>query len=315
MSPRKSTEQQPDCAPVNSSGELFAPTEPVELCFQTFGSPSAEPLLLVMGLTAPMTWWDDSLCEAFAREGFHVVRFDNRDVGRSARVDTKVSRLSVLRAFGGPVLGSQDLEIPYTLADMADDAFALLDHLGIASAHVVGASMGGMIVQTMALARPERVRSLTSIMSTTGRRTVGWQNPTLLPRMITPRKPGRDPYIAHSVAFARLIGSPGYPTSVADHRQRAVQTWDRGVDADSALRQMLAILRQPDRTSALKDLRLPALVVHGLADPLVHPSGGRATAQAIPGAELLLIEGMGHDLPKALHPELVTAVRRTADRA
>lgn len=298
---------------VDVSEELLAPTAPVELCYQTFGDRGAEPLLLVMGLTAPMTWWDDSLCLELAGNGFHVVRFDNRDVGRSSRLDQRVGRLQVLRAFGGA--GGR---IPYGLEDMAADGFALLDHLDLGTAHVVGASMGGMIAQTMAIGSPDRVRSLTSIMSTTGRRTVGWQNPSLLPRLIAPRRAGREPYVAHSVAFAELIGSPGYPTPAAEQRERAAQTWDRagadGVDPQAALRQMLAILTQPDRTAQLKALRMPALVVHGLADQLVHPSGGRATAQAIPGAELLMIEGMGHDLPRALHHDLVDAITRTAAR-
>ncbi|CAB4728322.1 unannotated protein [freshwater metagenome] len=293
------------------SDELFAPVgRGVELCYQTFGDPDGDPLLLVMGLGGPMTWWDHDLCVLLARRGFYVVRYDNRDTGRSSRIRARVGRTAVARAFvGAPV------RPPYTLADLADDACGLLDHLGLASAHVAGISMGGMIVQTMAIAQPARVRSLTSIMSTTGRRTVGWQHPALLPALIAPGRPGLEGYAATSERMWRLIGSPGYPTTAADTRSRAEETYARGVSASGVLRQMLAILTQPDRSQRLHGLRMPALVVHGLADKMVHVSGGRATAAAIPGAELLLIDGMGHDTPAALFDTFVGAIRRTADRA
>jgi len=169
-------------------------------------------------------------------------------------------------------------------------------------------------VQTMAIAHPERVRSLTSIMSTTGRRTVGWQHPSLA-RNLLGRAPGRDGYIRSSVATWQLIGSPGYPISLDETRRRAGETYDRGVSASGMLRQMAAIITQPDRTPSLRSLHVPALVIHGLADKMVHVSGGRATANAIPGAELLLIDGMGHDIPVPLHETFVRAIRRVADRA
>ena len=295
---------------VIASEELFAPVgREVELCYQTFGTPDDEPLLLVMGLGGPMTWWDSELCELLADHGFHVIRFDNRDSGRSSRSTGRVTRTTLVRAFAG-----QRVRAPYTLVDMAEDVFGLLDHLGLESAHVCGVSMGGMIAQTMAIEHPERVRSLTSIMSTTGKRTVGWQHPSLLPNLLGQRA-GREAYIEMSVRTWKLIGSPAYPTTEEKTRARAGETYDRGVTAGGTLRQMIAILTQPNRSPKLRALRMPALVVHGLADKMVHVSGGRATAAAIPGAELLLIDGMGHDLPPALFETFADGIRRTASRA
>ncbi len=292
------------------SEELFAPVAGgVELCYQTFGDPTGDPLLLVMGLGGPMTWWDPELCAALARRGFFVVRYDNRDTGRSTKIGGRVRRGDLLRAFAG-----RGRRPPYTLDDMARDAFGLLDHLGISAAHVAGVSMGGMIVQTMAVLEPARVRSVTSIMSTTGRRTVGWQHPKLLPMLIAPRGPGRAPYAETSARLWQFIGSPAYPQDHAEVLRRAEETWDRGFSASGVMRQMLAILAQPDRSPRLRNLTVPALVIHGDKDRMVHVSGGRATAGAIPGAELLLVPGMGHDLPRPLYDEFADAIRRTADR-
>ncbi len=293
------------------SDELFAPVSPgIELCYQTFGSPDDDPLLLVMGLGGPMTWWDADFCERLARAGFFVIRYDNRDTGRSTKVRARVGRAQLVRAFS-----TGRARTPYTLDDLATDGLGLLDHLGIEAAHLAGVSMGGMIVQTMALLAPSRVLSMSSIMSTTGRRTVGWQSPQLLPMLVAPRKPGREAYVQSSAAMWRLIGSPGFPTDAETRRHRAEETFDRGFDASGVMRQMLAIVTQPNRTLALRSLTMPALVVHGLADKMVHVSGGRATASAVPGTELLLIDGMGHDIPEQLFDTFVEAIRRTADRA
>ncbi|WP_307827856.1 alpha/beta hydrolase [Nocardioides sp. SYSU D00038] len=292
------------------SEELFAPVDNgIELCYQTFGDPADEPLLLVMGLGGPMTWWDADLCRTLAERGFFVVRYDNRDTGRSSRAAGRVRRDALVRAFAG-----LPTRAPYALTDLAADAFGLMDHLDLPAAHVAGVSMGGMIAQTMAITTPSRVRSLTSIMSTTGKRSVGWQHPSLLPTLLG-RRPGREAYIATSVRLWRLIGSPGYPQTEEQTRARAAETWDRGISQAGVLRQMLAILTSPDRGPRLRSLKVPTLVVHGLADKMVHVSGGRATALAVPGAELLLIDGMGHDLPPALHETLASGIRRTADRA
>jgi pimeloyl-ACP methyl ester carboxylesterase len=296
---------------VATSGELFAPVAPgVELCYQTFGSPDDEPMLLVMGLATQMTFWDPELCSLLARRGFFVIRFDNRDVGRSSRDRGRVTRAMLVRAWGGGPGPA-----PYSLHDLGRDAFGLLDHLGIASAHLVGVSMGGMIVQTMTLDQPQRVRSLTSIMSTTGKRTVGWQHPRLLPAMLRPIKPGREAYADSSLAMWRMIGSPGFRYDDELIREAARVAYDRGLSADGALRQMMAILTQPNRTGALGGVRVPTLVVHGNADRMVHVSGGRATAAAIPGAELVVIDGMGHDLPPQLYATLVDAIVGNAERA
>ncbi len=297
-------------APVAVSEELFAPVSGgIELCYQTFGDPSDEPMVLVMGLGGPMTWWDPDLCELLARAGFYVVRFDNRDIGRSSQAQGRVTRATLSRAFmGGRV------RPPYTLDDMAGDTFGLMDHLGFESAHVVGVSLGGMIAQTMTIAQPKRIRSLTSLMSTTGKRTVGWQSPTLLPTLISSRG-SRDDYVAVSAKIWKIISSPGYPTDPEKTRKRAADTFDRGVPRAGVLRQMMAVTTAPNRSNRLHSLHVPTLVIHGLADKMVHVSGGRATAAAIPGSELLLIDGMGHDLPPALFETFVSAIRRNADRA
>lgn len=283
----------------------------ITIAHQTFGDPSGEPLLLVMGLGGPGTWWDTQLCERLVDQGFFVVRYDNRDIGHSTlfATDEKVTFAKLARAYVG-----LPITPPYSIADMADDAAGLLDHLGIASANVWGVSMGGMIAQTLAIKHPGRVRSLVSMMSTTGQRTVGFQHPTLLPNLLTTR-PGLSGYIEGSLRTARLVGSPAYAATEEQIRQRAIDTWDRGVTSAGVARQMLAVVSQPDRTAALRELTIPTSVIHGLSDKMVHVSGGRATALAIPGAEMVLIKGMGHDIPPVLWDRFVRVVRRTADRA
>ncbi|MCW2758609.1 MAG: alpha/beta hydrolase fold protein [Nocardioidaceae bacterium] len=314
MSPRTPFRQRKtpgEPTPVVVSEELFAPiSADIELCYQTFGDPDDEPLLLVMGLGGPMIWWNPELCEQLAQAGFFVIRYDNRDTGRSSRAKGRVTRQLLVRAFLG-----RPVRAPYTVADLADDGFALLDHLGIGSAHLTGVSMGGMVVQTMAIAHPERVRSLVSIMSTTGRRTVGWTDPTLMPRLLAPRPPDRASYVTQSRVTWEAIGSPDYPEEPERTAERAGDTYDRGVSGAGVLRQMLAVLTQPNRTRALHGVTVPTLVLHGDSDRMVHVSGGRATAAAVPGAELVLVSGMGHDLPRALFGTFVGAIRRTADRA
>jgi pimeloyl-ACP methyl ester carboxylesterase len=300
---------QPTSGTVVESEELRAPVGGgVELCYQTYGDASDEPVLLVMGLGGPMNWWDPELCRLIASGGRYVIRYDNRDTGRSTKLrDHRTTRAALVRAFAG-----QSVTPPYTLGDMAEDAFGLLDHLGLGAAHVVGVSMGGMIAQVMAIARPERVRSLTSIMSTTGRRSVGWLHPRLLPMLIAPRGRGREAYAAASARMSELIGSPAFPQPRAESLARAGETFDRGFSAAGVLRQMQAIMAEPNRGPGL---RIPATVVHGTSDRMVHVSGGRATARAIPGAELLLIDGMGHDLPRELYPTFADAIDRTVRRA
>ena len=310
---RSSAPAGPDSehATVAESAELLAPVSPgVELCYQTFGDPEDEPLLLVMGLGGPMTWWDADLCRLLARSGFFVIRYDNRDTGRSSRGTGRVTRAMLVQAFLG-----RPVKVPYALTDLAEDGFGLLDHLGIESAHVVGVSMGGMIAQTMAIQHQDRVRSLVSIMSTTGRRTVGWQDPRLFPMLLGRRGSTLEDYLEASVIGAAAIGSPAYPEDDEASRARALETWRRGINPAGVMRHMVAVLTQPTRGRALRSLRIPATVIHGMQDRMVHVSGGRATAQAIPGAQLLLIPGMGHNLPPALFETYRDAIRRTADRA
>lgn len=298
-------------AQVAVSEELFAPvSRDVELCYQTFGDSENEPLLLIMGLAGPMTWWHPEFCELLASKGFFVIRYDSRDMGRSTKIRQRVTRAQLVAGFLGKRTGA-----PYSMSDLATDAVGLLDHLGLDRAHVVGVSMGGMVAQTVAIEHPQRVASLTSIMSTTGRRSVGWQDPALLPRLLARRQGTREGYVDTSAAFWQLIASPGYPEPIEVARQRAGETYDRGISGAGIMRQMLAVITQPNRSVALRSVRVPTLVIHGLQDRMVHVSGGRATSTAIPGSELLLIDGMGHDLPRGLWPTFAEAIRRVADRA
>ncbi|MCL8025788.1 alpha/beta fold hydrolase [Nocardioides bruguierae] len=308
-----------DPSDVATSGLLRAPVSgDLELCYQTFGDPADEPLLLVMGLGGPLTWWDERLCRMLARRGFHVVRYDNRDAGRSTSVASPARRTAVVRTFLG-----LPTPVPYGMAELADDAVALLDHLDLPAAHVAGISMGGMIAQTLAINAPERVWSLSSLMSTTGRRAVGWQHPSLLAPLLSDTHVGRerteeedrDAYVRQSVRTWRLTGSPGWPLDDEALAQRARDTWDHGVNRAGTVRQMLAVLTAPDREPALREVGVPTLVLHGLADRMVHVSGGRATAAAVPDAELVLVEGLGHDVPLPLFGLVADALRRTADRA
>jgi pimeloyl-ACP methyl ester carboxylesterase len=299
----------PHNAPSPSPEQIAPLPTGVDLCYQTFGDPDDEALLLVMGLGGPMTWWDPDFCRMLADRGFFVIRYDNRDTGRSTKVSGRINRRKIVASFMG-----LKPQTPYSMQDMADDGFALLDHLELDDAHVVGISMGGMIAQTMALNQPKRVLSLTSIMSSTGRRTVGWQDPSLLPLLMASRH-SREDYIETSAKLWRLIGSPEFPDTTETIRERAAETWDRGISRAGVMRQMGAILTQQDRSRALRSLRVPTLVIHGTHDKMVHVSGGRATSQSIPGSELLLIPGMGHDVPADLHETFVEAIRRVADRA
>lgn len=298
------------------SGELFASLPSgIDLCYETFGSADDPAVLLIMGLGGPMGWWSVEFCEQLADRGFLVIRYDNRDTGRSTKLrQHAVRRTDIVRAFTGlPLIGR--ITPPYTLSDLADDAIGLMDHLGLGGVHLAGVSMGGMIAQTIAIEHPDRALSLTSIMSTTGRRTVGFQNPKVFPVLMSSPGRTRDSYAARSLRGSKVIGSPAFPSDETAARDRAFETYDRGWTASGVTRQMLAVLTQPDRTKALAELNLPAMVIHGLSDPLVHRSGGKATADAIPGAEHLEIAGMAHDLPAQLYSTYIDAIARTAARA
>ena len=284
----------------------------VDICFETFGDPGGSPLLLVMGLGGPMGWWSVDFCATLVERGFFVIRYDNRDVGRSSRIHgtPPVVRRQMVSTYLG-----RRRHAPYSISDLAQDGVGVLDHLGIERANMVGVSMGGMIAQTIAIEHPERVLSLVSIMSTTGRRNVGWANPRLLPMLFAPTAHTKEAYLARAAWSTNMIGSPRYRRDDDAMRRMAAETWDRGYSPEGVLRQLLAVLTQPDRTRALRELDVPACVIHGLADRLVHPSGGRATANAIPGAELLLVPDMAHDLPPQLEGTIADAIERTAARA
>jgi pimeloyl-ACP methyl ester carboxylesterase len=291
------------------SDEQFAPANGIELCYQEMGDPEGEPLLLIMGLATQMIAWDEEFCAMLAERGFRVVRFDNRDIGRSTRI----------KAAGVPgkldmVLGRRGTA-PYLLRDMAADTAGLMDHLGLESAHLVGASMGGMIVQSAAIERPERVRSITSIMSTTGSRRVGHPSYRTFGLLLGKPPREREAAIERVVETFKTIGSPGYPFEEERVRRIAGRSFDRGHSEAGIARQLHAITASGDRTPGLRKLKLPALVIHGKNDVLVNPSGGRATAKAIPGARLKMVEGMGHDLPRALWPTFVEEIAATAAKA
>jgi len=298
------------------SGEQFVQTSTgIDVCHETFGDAKDPAVLLVMGLGGPMGWWTDTFCELLAGRGLFVIRYDNRDTGRSTKLrQHQISKVDIVRAFAG--LGGA---APYSIDDLAADAFGLLDALNVQRFHIAGVSMGGMIAQTMAIHdhadSGDRVLSLTSIMSSTGKRTAGWQHPKVIPSMLGSAGRTRDSYIARSLRTQRVIGSPAFPGDQAVAAARATETYDRGWIASGVARHMLAVLTQPDRTDALAKIDLPTTVIHGLADPLVNKSGGRATAAAIAGAELLEIDGMGHDLPEQLYPTYVEAIAETIDRA
>ncbi|RBY83986.1 alpha/beta fold hydrolase [Blastococcus sp. TF02A-26] len=279
----------------------------VEIAYESFGSPGDTPLLLVMGLATQMVGWPDGFCRALAERGHHVVRFDNRDIGLSTHLHD-AGAPDVMSLFAGAGTA------PYTLGDMADDTAGLLDALGWESAHVVGASMGGMIAQSLTIRHPQRVRSLTSIMSTTGDRAVGSPADVALGVLLAPAARDRDEALQRAVDTYRVIGSPGFEFDEAALRERAGLSFDRAYDPAGVARQLAAILTTDDRTPHLGEITVPTLVVHGAQDTLVDVSGGRATAAAIPGAELWVVEGMGHDLPQELWPELVDRIGATVQR-
>jgi pimeloyl-ACP methyl ester carboxylesterase len=270
----------------------------ITLEYETFGDPVSPPVLLIMGLGAQLTMWDLPFCLGLADAGFYVIRYDNRDVGRSTWFD-EAGEPGLAELLAGSVTPA------YSMSDMAADAAGLLDALGLESAHIVGASMGGMIAQTFAIAYPERTRTLVSIMSTTGDPKVGQPHPQALAALTAPAPTSRDQVMEQSVVSWRIIGSPGFPFDEEAVRERAAAGYDRAFHPAGMARQMAAILFQPDRTAGLARVTAPALVIHGAADPLVDPSGGKATAAAIPGAQIKLIPGMGHDLPPELIVEMV----------
>ena len=280
----------------------------IEVAYERIGDRGALPVLLIMGAGAQMISWPDGFCAELAGRGLQLIRFDNRDAGRSTHFpDGPVPDLAA-------ALAGDFSSAAYTLADMAADTAGLLDVLGLGSAHIVGASLGGMIAQTMAIECPARVRSLTSIMSTTGALGVGLPDLPAIAGLGAPPA-NRAGFIDWRVRALRVTGSPGFEFDEAAAAELAGRAYDRDHDRLAMLRQSVAVLASGDRTARLRSLRVPALVLHGDDDRMCHVSGGRATAAAIPGAELVIFEGMGHSLPQQLWPKIADLIAGLVQRA
>jgi pimeloyl-ACP methyl ester carboxylesterase len=280
----------------------------IDIAYETMGDPGDPPVLLITGGGAQLINWPDGFCAELVARGHYVIRFDNRDTGRSTHLDDAPE--PDLAA----VMTGDLASIPYTLSDLADDAVGLLDALGLAGAHLVGTSLGGMIAQTVALEHPTRARSLTSMMSTTGALGVGQPDFMAIGPLGAPPD-SRQGYIDWQVKAFRVVGSPGFEYDEAAVADLAGRSYDRGHDPMGMVRQSIAALASGDRTERLASLRLPALVVHGDADKMCDVSGGRATAAAIPGAELMIVPGMGHNLPRGVWDEIASRIAGLVKRA
>jgi pimeloyl-ACP methyl ester carboxylesterase len=286
----------------------YAASNGLKIAYETFGDRADPPVLLIMGLGTQMLAWPDELCRTIADRGHLVIRYDNRDVGLSSHLDEL------------PVPAVKDLLLrrrrpPYKISDMAADAVGLLDALDLDSVHVVGASMGGFIAQTLAGLYPQRVRSLTLIMTSTGSRLVGHPKPQLFSKLLR-RRVVRDRMEAGEavVETFRIIGSKGFAFDEEYLRDLGGRSYERAYNPRGYLRQLAACVAQPNRTRHLRNITVPALVIHGLNDPLVNVSGGKALAKAIPGAEFVGFQGMGHDLPRALWPRFADEICAVASR-
>jgi pimeloyl-ACP methyl ester carboxylesterase len=291
---------------------MRAPSNGIEIEYETFGDAGDPPLLLVAGLGAQMIAWDVEFCESLVDRGFFVIRFDNRDTGLSTKVPVQGGfdpTAEIVR-----VLGGGTPSVPYHLADMAADAVGLLDHLGIDRAHVVGVSMGGMIAQQIAIDHPGRVLSLTSIMSNTGDPDAGQPDPAVLPVLLQPIPNDRDACVARSRPTGRAVGSPEHFDEDRVAAQ-AAESFDRCFYPRGMINELLAIVTSGSRTERLRALDINTLVIHGDVDPLVSVSGGERTAEVVPGAELMILEGMGHDLPPYFWPQVIEAITSLAARS
>ena len=285
----------------------------LDLCYEIFGAPDAEPMVLIMGLGAQMIQWDDDFCRQLAARGFRVIRFDNRDIGKSSKLPGG-KRLTAFE-----LLRQRFLHIPvaatYKLSDMAKDTIGLMDVLGIASAHTVGASMGGMIAQEIAISYPQRVRSLTSIMSTTGNPHLPPPTRAAIAILMAPPPKTKEEFVARFARTWKVLRVGHFPEDEALDRQRAERTYERGLNPAGAARQLRAILASGSRKARLASVKAPTLVIHGTVDPLVHPYAGKDTAASIAGAKLLMIEGMGHAFPLAMWPQIIDAIDKHAHAA
>jgi pimeloyl-ACP methyl ester carboxylesterase len=280
----------------------------IELCYETFGDRADPSALLIMGLGTQMIAWHEDFCTELAARGLHVVRFDNRDIGRSTHLDGAPPNIFQL-------LTRNRAAAQYRLTDMANDAAGLLRELDLAPAHVIGASMGGMIAQTLAARHPQCVRSLVSIMSNTGSRWAGQPGLRMYPIFLRRPARGREGFVEHATQLFTAIGSQGLPQDTDDIRQLAGTSYDRDRDPAGTGRQLAAIIASGDRTAELRRITVPTLVIHGTTDRLIGPSGGRATARAIPGSKLMMIDGMGHDLPRVAWRKIIDAIAENMARS
>jgi pimeloyl-ACP methyl ester carboxylesterase len=288
------------------SPELFAEANGQRLCYQTFGDGRAPVILLIMGLGAQMVLWDEDFCTALAARGYRVVRFDNRDIGRSSKIDVAVKvdfADLIMKQMRGEKIVS-----PYTLRDMAADACGLLDHLSVSRAHIVGASMGGMIAQEMAINFPERMLTLTSIMSSTGNPTLPPPAPEATAVLLAPPPTNREDYLASFARTWRVLRVGSFPADEANDLARGELTFERGLNPMGVARQMLAIFASGDRRAKLAQVKIPTLVIHGDVDPLVRLAAGEDTAKTIPGASLVVVKDMGHAMPTPLAPQIIDAI-------
>ena len=285
----------------------------IEIEYDHFGDRGADPLLLIMGLGAQMILWEEEFCGGLAERGHFVVRFDNRDAGLSSKFgEHGTPNLIEMMTKGA---SGQPVEAPYLLNDMADDAAGVLDALELDTAHVVGASMGGMIAQAVAIRHPQRVRTLTSIMSSTGNPELPPADPEAMAVLMRERPKTREESIEAAVSAQKVLSGPGFPFDEARIRERAARVYDRAFYPEGMARQMTAIVASGNRKPELANVSAPTLVIHGDADPLVPIAGGHDTAEAVPGAELLVIEGMGHDLPPGAWPRVIDAITEHAKKA
>lgn len=278
----------------------------IDIIYDAFGDPSSMPLLLIMGLGRQMISWDHEFCASLSERGYYVIRFDNRDAGLSTSFnDAGIPNFSeIINAMSK----GENIPVPYNLPDMADDTAGLIDALGMDSAHIVGASMGGMIAQVIGISHPEHVRTITSIMSTTGDPNLPTPAPEAMKLLLTPTPTDREGYIEYSVPAAWTLSGPGYPIDEDRIREKAAEVYDRSFNPAGFARQYAAVLASGSRKEQLKTLAIPTLVIHGDSDPLVPVEHGIDTARTIPGAKLVILKGMGHDLPPAAWPKIIDEI-------
>jgi pimeloyl-ACP methyl ester carboxylesterase len=282
-------------------------TNGIQIEYETFGEPESPALLLIIGLSGQLTAWDEKLCEQLAQQGHYVIRFDNRDIGLSSKIE-EAGVPDIMKTIEAQMKG-ETINPPYTIEDMADDAVGLLDALGIEKAHICGMSMGGMIAQTIAINYPKRVLSLISIYSRTGDPEEPQPKPEAMEFLLTPSPEEREAFIEFRMKLLNTISGPGFPYDQEWLREDSAQSYDRSYCPQGVARQLVAILAQKNRKPALGSLSTPTLVIHGSDDPLVRVECGKNTAAAIPGAKLMIIDGMGHDLPHGgAWPQIIDAI-------